>query len=287
MIRIKTDTPRTLPAAALALVVLLLAAACSSPPEEAQPASTATVFEGARLIVGDGSDPIENATIVVDGDRFVAVGATGEVEAPEGAAHVDLTGRTVIPALIDTHVHFSTEREALIENLQRKAYYGVGAAMGLGRDVGEAVYQVRAEDHPRRAALPARRPGDHHAGTGAHGDPVLDHDRGGGAGGRPGARRAGGRHRQDLGGRPRRPVREDDARAVHGGHRRGAPARTAGHGPHLRSRGRQGPAARRDRRVRPRRAGPGTSTTSSSSSCRSGRTSCWCRTCPAAAWPRT
>ena len=159
MIRIKTDTPRTLPAAALALVVLLLAAACSSPPEEAQPASTATVFEGARLIVGDGSDPIENATIVVDEDRFVAVGASGDVEVPEGAAHVDLTGRTVIPALIDTHVHFSTERDALIENLQRKAYYGVGAAMGLGRDVGDDVYAVRAETIP---GVPRYR----HAGRG-------------------------------------------------------------------------------------------------------------------------
>ena len=147
MIRMKTDTPRTLLAAGLPLVVLLLAAACSSPPEEA-PASTATVYEGARLIVGDGGDPIENATFVVDEDRFVAVGATGEVEAPEGAARVDLAGRTVIPALIDTHVHFSVTRAELIDDLQRKAYYGVGAAMGLGRDVGEEVYQVRAETIP-------------------------------------------------------------------------------------------------------------------------------------------
>ena len=160
MIRMKTDTARKTVTGILPLLLcLLLAAACSSPPEEAPPAGTATVFEGARLIVGDGSDPIESAMIVVDGDRFVAVGAPGEVEVPEGAARVDLTGRTVIPALIDTHVHFSTERDALIENLQRKAYYGVGAAMGLGRDVGEAVYQVRAETIP---GVPRYR----HAGRG-------------------------------------------------------------------------------------------------------------------------
>ena len=158
MLHIKIDTSRMSVAAALPPLLFLLTT-CSSPPEEAPPASTATVFEGARLIVGDGSDPIESATIVVDGDRFVAVGATGEVEAPEGAARVDLTGRTVIPTLIDTHVHFSTERDALIENLQRKAYYGVGAAMGLGRDVGEAVYQVRAETIP---GVPRYR----HAGRG-------------------------------------------------------------------------------------------------------------------------
>ena len=149
MHRMKTDSSRTIVTASLPLLLLLLAAAaCSSPPEEAPATSTATVYEGARLVVGDGSDPIENATFVVDEDRFVAVGATGEVEAPEGAAHVDLTGRTVIPALIDTHVHFPTAREELIGALQRKAYYGVGAAMGLGRDVGEEVYQVRAETIP-------------------------------------------------------------------------------------------------------------------------------------------
>ena len=45
-------------------------------------------------------------------------------------------------------MHFSITRAELIEDLQRKAYYGVGAAMGLGRDVGEEVYQVRAETIP-------------------------------------------------------------------------------------------------------------------------------------------
>ena len=157
MSRMKADTPRT--TAGLPLLLLLLTAACSSPPEEAPEPSTATVYEGARVIVGDGSDPIENATVVVDEGRFVAVGAAGEVETPEGAAQVDLTGRTVIPALIDTHVHFPVEREALIDALERKAYYGVGAAMGLGRDVGDDVYAVRAETIP---GVPRYR----HAGRG-------------------------------------------------------------------------------------------------------------------------
>ena len=162
MRRMNTDTPRGVVAAGLPLLVVLLAAAgaCSAPaPEEAPEAAGVTVFEGARLIVGDGSDPIESATFVVEEDRFVAVGPAGEVDAPDGAARVDLTGRTVIPALIDTHVHFSTIRAELIENLQRKAYYGVGAAMGLGRDVGDDVYQVRAETIP---GVPRYR----HAGRG-------------------------------------------------------------------------------------------------------------------------
>ena len=150
MLCMKTDTSRTVAAVRPLLVLLVVAAAaCSAPPpEEAPEAAGVTVFEGARLIVGDGSDPIESATLVVEEDRFVAVGPTGEVDAPDGAARVDLAGRTVIPALIDTHVHFPTTREDLIGALRRKAYYGVGAAVGLGRDVGEDVYQVRAETIP-------------------------------------------------------------------------------------------------------------------------------------------
>ena len=120
---------------------LLLLGACG--PTEEGPQSNATVFEGATVIVGDGSDPIENAVFVVEEDRFVTVGAAGDVMAPDGAAHVDLTGRTVIPALIDTHVHLSVDREALIDDLQRRAYYGVGAAVSLGHDNGDATAAVR------------------------------------------------------------------------------------------------------------------------------------------------
>ena len=47
------------------------------------PAGT-TVFEGARLIVGDGQPPIENAAFVVTGARIVQVGRAGEVKAPAG-----------------------------------------------------------------------------------------------------------------------------------------------------------------------------------------------------------
>ena len=113
--------------------------------------TTATAFEGARVIVGDGSDPIENAVFVVDGSRFTAVGAAGEVEVPAGTERVDLSGFTVIPTLLDTHVHLSVEREARIEDLRRRAYYGVSMAVSLGHDEGEATFAVRDEAIPGAA----------------------------------------------------------------------------------------------------------------------------------------
>jgi imidazolonepropionase-like amidohydrolase len=104
-----------------------------------------TVFEGARLIVGDGQPPIEQATFIVEGARFGRIGTSRDVQVPPGAARVDLKGKTVMPAIVDTHTHLSRERDALVEDLRRRAYWGVGAAMSLGQDAGDAPFQVRAQ----------------------------------------------------------------------------------------------------------------------------------------------
>jgi imidazolonepropionase-like amidohydrolase len=93
-----------------------------------------TAFEGARLIAGDGSGPIENATLVVEGTRIAAAGRTADVRVPSGAARVNLAGKTVMPMVVDTHVHLSPTRELLIRDLRRRAYYGVSAALSLGAD---------------------------------------------------------------------------------------------------------------------------------------------------------
>ena len=138
----------------LVSIVALVVAGCAAPaPDEAaMPVdSSATVFEGARLIAGDGSVPTDNATFVVDDGRFIDVGATGDVEVPAGAARVDLGGKTVMPAMIDTHTHLGRTRADLVEDLQRKAYYGVSLALSLGQDTGDLPYDVRAEAMPNAA----------------------------------------------------------------------------------------------------------------------------------------
>ena len=134
---------------ALALFALGMFAACSgtAPEPETEPTTNATIYEGARLIVGDGQ-VIDNAAFVVVDDRFSAVGADGDVAAPAGAERVDLSGMTVIPAIVDAHVHLSQSREAVIEDLERRAYHGVGAAMSLGTDSDSAPLDMRDEIVP-------------------------------------------------------------------------------------------------------------------------------------------
>jgi imidazolonepropionase-like amidohydrolase len=131
------------------VLFVFLVLAVSSISNRAQ--TSVTVFEGARVIVGDGRAAIENATIVVDGTRITQVGRAADVKAPAGAARVSLTGKTVMPAIIDTHVHLSQDREALTQDLRRRPYYGVSAAMSLGQDVGELPFQIRAQTIPGAA----------------------------------------------------------------------------------------------------------------------------------------
>ena len=139
MLRMKTYS-YVLGAGLLALGLLVSCAAPEAPP----PASTATAFEGARVIIGDG-EVIENATFVVDGGRFVAVGATGAVEVPDGAAREDLAGMTVMPTIVDAHTHLSTTREGVIADLELRASFGVGAAVSLGADGLDAPLDLRDE----------------------------------------------------------------------------------------------------------------------------------------------
>ena len=113
-------------------------------------AQSVTLFENGRVIVGDGK-VIENASFLVQDDRITQVGPAAAIKAPAGAMRVNLAGKTVMPAIIDTHVHTSTTREALITDLKQRAHFGVGAAMSLGLDPGDFAFKVRAESIPGAA----------------------------------------------------------------------------------------------------------------------------------------
>ena len=112
-------------------------------------AQSVTAFEGARLIVGDGR-VVENATLVVEGTRILQAGSAAEVRVPAGATRVSLAGKTVMPMIVDTHVHLNTTRDALIRDLKQRAYFGVSAALSLGLD-GFELLGMRSELIPGAA----------------------------------------------------------------------------------------------------------------------------------------
>jgi len=85
------------------LILLLLAVVA------AQPAGRVLVLEHARLVDGTGRPPIDDSRIVIEGDRVTAVGPVASVPFPAGGERVDLSGRTVLPGLVDMHFHLENK----------------------------------------------------------------------------------------------------------------------------------------------------------------------------------
>ena len=143
------------PVAALALLAAVACGADGPRPDPGASDPAARLFTGGRVIVGDGP-VIEHGAFLVRGERIVRVGSAAEVTAaaPE-AGVVDLAGRTVMPALVNTHAHLGWERytswgsenftrENLVDHLHRHAYYGVGTIISTGSDREEIALEVRA-----------------------------------------------------------------------------------------------------------------------------------------------
>ena len=137
----------------LALLTGIVRGADGQPPDPSASTPAVRLFTGGRVIVGDGR-VIEDAAFLVRGDLIVRVGNAGEVPAPPEASVVDLTGRTVMPALVNTHAHLGWERytswgsenftrDNLIDHLHRHAYYGVGTIISTGSDLEEIALDVR------------------------------------------------------------------------------------------------------------------------------------------------
>jgi imidazolonepropionase-like amidohydrolase len=120
----------------------------------AQP--SAVLYEGARLIIGDQSPAIESGALVVQNGRITAVGRKGSVQAPSGAARIDLTGKTVMPAMNNVHIHIGYEGftswsvanhtpENVLDHLEREAFYGVGTAMTMGDQPADFAIQFQQD----------------------------------------------------------------------------------------------------------------------------------------------
>jgi imidazolonepropionase-like amidohydrolase len=127
-------------------------------------ASNVVVFEGARLIVDARKAPLDDAAFLVENGRVVKVGKKGALKIPAGAARVDLSGKIVMPALLDPHVHLGYQkgityaaanftRANVIDQLDRYAYAGVAAVLSMGTDLGDLPFELRAERAPGRALL--------------------------------------------------------------------------------------------------------------------------------------
>ncbi|MDP1569061.1 MAG: amidohydrolase family protein [Vicinamibacterales bacterium] len=131
------------------LLAFLVAAGIAAPA-----GAQTTAFVGGRVIDGTGR-VLENATVIVRDGQIRTVGAAAAVPVPEGATRIDLTGKTLMPGLINAHGHVAATdglqsnpafytRENLERQLRTYADYGVTTVFSLGDD-REAGFVLRNE----------------------------------------------------------------------------------------------------------------------------------------------
>lgn len=74
------------------------------------------VLKGAQVIDATGADPIKNGVIVIEGDKITQLGSEAEVTVPQGAEIVDLSRYTLMPGLMDIHLHLSAHNVMTFNN---------------------------------------------------------------------------------------------------------------------------------------------------------------------------
>jgi imidazolonepropionase-like amidohydrolase len=113
------------------------------------------VFNNVRIIIGDGT-VIERGSILIRGDTILAVGPMSGSEVSDTVVSHDLSGKTIIPALVNTHAHLGWEaygdwgshlftEENLTDHLYRHAYYGVGTIISTGSDKEDVATRIKLE----------------------------------------------------------------------------------------------------------------------------------------------
>ncbi|MFB0565128.1 MAG: amidohydrolase family protein [Candidatus Aminicenantaceae bacterium] len=109
-----------------------------------------------NLIKGTGSDPIQDAALVIEGDRIAAVGTRAEIEIPREAVVIDLHDSTILPGLIDAHVHNGYNDL----NLKVWAQEGITTVrdLGVSYELDAFVIRDKLQSDPKCARLVAVGP---------------------------------------------------------------------------------------------------------------------------------
>src|SRR5207249_4367129 len=152
--------------AVVALAALTVLAAIELQPSMAQaPAASGVIaLTGARIIDGTGRAPIQQGTVILNKGVIEAVGTAAGVKIPNGATRIDLSGKTIIPGLINAHAHLNFDqatkrsvRDDLILRLKTYATYGVTSTVSLESRPVDELEGLKLRDEQPRIALDRAR----------------------------------------------------------------------------------------------------------------------------------
>lgn len=103
-------------------------------------------FTHARIITMKGNEVIEDGTILVDSNRIAAIGKTGDVQIPDSIKTYDMSGKTIMPGLVDAHAHLHPSPDGIAPQQDWVYFanlaYGVTTAYDPSTDVEMALSQA-------------------------------------------------------------------------------------------------------------------------------------------------
>jgi imidazolonepropionase-like amidohydrolase/Tol biopolymer transport system component len=108
-------------------------------------------LKGARIITMNGEEVIENGAIVVEGNRIVTIGTSAEVQIPPKAKVVDVTGKTIMPGIVDVHAHMGTFRQGLSPQKQPSYYANLAYGVTTTHDPSSNTEMVFSQSEMVRA----------------------------------------------------------------------------------------------------------------------------------------
>jgi imidazolonepropionase-like amidohydrolase len=126
-------------ASIVGLAVLL---AFSTVPLQVVAQTPTVILEGGTLIDGTGRNPINNAVVVIEGNRIKSVGTKGQVSYPSNATVINTDGRTILPGLVDGHVHLDIYYPSYMA--QMLLHYGVTTMADLNNQTDWILLQREA-----------------------------------------------------------------------------------------------------------------------------------------------
>ena len=117
--------------------------------------SETKVLKNFTLIDGTGHAPVKAVSMIIDNSRIQWVGATTQLKVPANADVTDLTGKYVMPGIINLHGHIGNTvglkqdakfytRENIEKNLKTYASYGVTTVLSMGTDQ-DLIFIIRDE----------------------------------------------------------------------------------------------------------------------------------------------
>ena len=155
------------------LALVLTGCGDSTAPQESavlggEPGGLALV--GGQLIDGTGAPPVADSVVVIRDGRIETAGPRDTTPVPAGAETLDVTGKTIMPGLVNLHVHYRDGPAEIERQFRSQLYYGVTTARSIGSDAPERVaFLLEANagrpDFPRvyTAGLGFSRPGGFNA----------------------------------------------------------------------------------------------------------------------------